>query len=114
MPVCCVPPRWPWLVTLPALGCLGVALYAASFLGRAFLPDFNEGALTISAVTLPGTSLAESDTLDAWWNRPCWRIPRWCPWPGGPDAPHSTSTRKGWKRRARRGAGPARPQQSRL
>ena len=29
--------------------CLGMALYAASFLGRAFLPDFNEGALTISA-----------------------------------------------------------------
>ena len=55
--------RVPWLVTLPSLVCLGVALYAASFLGRAFLPDFNEGALTISAVTLPGTSLAESDTL---------------------------------------------------
>src|SRR4029453_6318990 len=55
--------RFPWLVTLPALVGLGVALYAGSFLGRAFLPDFNEGALTISAVTLPGTSLAESDTL---------------------------------------------------
>lgn len=31
------------------------------FLGRSFLPELNEGALTISAVTLPGTSLAESD-----------------------------------------------------
>jgi Cu/Ag efflux pump CusA len=40
-----------------------VAVVAAAFLGRAFLPDFNEGALTISAVTLPGTSLAESDAL---------------------------------------------------
>src|SRR4029453_15859635 len=55
--------RWPWRVTPPALVGLGVALYAGSFLGCAFLPDFNEGALTISAVTLPGTSLAESDML---------------------------------------------------
>ncbi len=31
------------------------------FVGRSFLPEFNEGALTVSAVTLPGTSLAESD-----------------------------------------------------
>jgi CzcA family heavy metal efflux pump len=55
--------RFPWLVTLPALVLLGVAIGAAGLLGRAFLPDFNEGALTISAVTLPGTSLAESDRL---------------------------------------------------
>jgi Cu/Ag efflux pump CusA len=32
-------------------------------MGRAFLPEFNEGSLTISAVTLPGTSLPESDAL---------------------------------------------------
>ena len=32
-------------------------------MGRAFLPEFNEGTLTISAVTIPGTSLAESDQL---------------------------------------------------
>jgi CzcA family heavy metal efflux pump len=31
--------------------------------GRAFLPEFNEGTLTLSAVTLPGTSLPESDSL---------------------------------------------------
>lgn len=53
----------PWLVTLPALGILGVALISTAFMGRAFLPEFNEGSLTISAVTLPGTSLQESDEL---------------------------------------------------
>src|SRR5207247_830746 len=32
-------------------------------MGRSFLPEFNEGSLTVGAVTLPGTSLAESDQL---------------------------------------------------
>ncbi|NNF69392.1 MAG: efflux RND transporter permease subunit, partial [Acidimicrobiia bacterium] len=41
------------------------ALGSFFFVGRAFLPEFNEGTLTISAVTLPGTSLVESDKLGA-------------------------------------------------
>ncbi|MBU1664136.1 MAG: CusA/CzcA family heavy metal efflux RND transporter [Gammaproteobacteria bacterium] len=42
---------------------LAVALFALSFAGRAFLPDFNEGTLTVGMATLPGTSLEESDRL---------------------------------------------------
>lgn len=42
-----------------------VALASFGWMGRAFLPEFNEGTLTISAVTLPGTSLDESDKLGA-------------------------------------------------
>ena len=42
---------------------LAAAIYSFRWMGRSFLPEFNEGALTIQAVTLPGTSLAESDQL---------------------------------------------------
>lgn len=53
----------PWRFTLPAVVVLALALLATTRMGRAFLPEFNEGSLTISAVTLPGTSLGESDGL---------------------------------------------------
>ena len=55
--------RHPRTVLVTA-GALSVAAAASTpLLGRAFLPAFNEGALVISAVTLPGTSLAESSAL---------------------------------------------------
>jgi CzcA family heavy metal efflux pump len=43
--------------------------------GRAFLPEFNEGALVISAVTLPGTSLEASDQLGTALERLLQRVP---------------------------------------
>lgn len=39
------------------------SLYLFSTFGRSFLPEFNEGALTLSVVTQPGTSLDESSYL---------------------------------------------------
>ncbi len=55
--------RRPSVVVIAATAMLAVALALVPFLGRTFLPEFNEGALTVGAVTLPGTSLAESDRL---------------------------------------------------
>jgi CzcA family heavy metal efflux pump len=58
-----------------ALILLVVAGAGASRLGRSFLPEFNEGALVIGAVTLPGTSLAASDELGATLERLLLQVP---------------------------------------
>ena len=38
-------------------------MFASTTLGRGFLPEFNEGALVVGLVTVPGTSLQQSDEL---------------------------------------------------
>ncbi|HET7695081.1 MAG TPA: efflux RND transporter permease subunit [Vicinamibacterales bacterium] len=53
-----------WRTVLAAAAVLLMAALAGIVAaGRSFLPEFNEGALTVSAVTIPGTSLADSNAL---------------------------------------------------
>jgi len=51
------------IVLFPIIGLFVITLFVFSTFGRSFLPEFNEGALTLSVVTQPGTSLEESNNL---------------------------------------------------
>jgi copper/silver efflux system protein len=53
----------PKAVLLGASAALLATVACLPLLGSSFLPEFNEGALTVSVVTVPGTSLAESDAI---------------------------------------------------
>ena len=53
----------PLPVVASALVLLGLAAFALTKAGTAFLPEFHEGSLTVQANTLPGTSLAKSDEI---------------------------------------------------
>ena len=50
---------------IAGLAAFGVVATLAVFplMGRGFLPEFQEGTLTVSAVTVPGTGIVESDQL---------------------------------------------------
>lgn len=50
-------------VAASSFALLATAAVLLTFAGRSFLPEFREGTLTIAAMTLPGTSLAESDAI---------------------------------------------------
>lgn len=51
------------IIVLPTIVMFVAAMIIFTTFGRSFLPEFNEGALTISVVTKPGTSLEESNFL---------------------------------------------------
>jgi len=55
----------PWHSAIPGAVLLVLSIVAVSNVGRSFLPEFNEGSLTISAVTLPGTTLEDSGNITA-------------------------------------------------
>jgi CzcA family heavy metal efflux pump len=67
--------RWRLQVVILA-GCLLVfALILFSRFGNSFLPEFNEGTLTITAVTMPGVSLEESNKIIAQIDKELMEVP---------------------------------------
>ena len=55
--------RWKKTVLAVSAALFIASLFIMSQLGRSFLPEFNEGSLVISVVSLPGISLEESNKL---------------------------------------------------
>ena len=51
------------IILFPTLGLFVIAVIIFFTFGRSFLPEFNEGALTLSVVTKPGTSLEVSNQI---------------------------------------------------
>lgn len=57
--------RHPWIVIGTAIVLFFATIATLPFVGTAFLPEFNEGTLTINLLAQPGTSLAESNRIGA-------------------------------------------------
>ncbi len=55
--------RFRLLILLSSAGLLALAMVMFFNFGSSFLPEFHEGTLTITATTLPGASLEESNSL---------------------------------------------------
>ena len=55
--------RHPWLVIVGASVLFLMAISTLPFVGTSFLPEFNEGTLTINILAEPGTSLSESNRI---------------------------------------------------
>lgn len=55
--------HWKKAIVYSSIGLFVLALLAFTQLGRSFLPEFNEGSLVVSAVSLPGISLEESNKI---------------------------------------------------
>ncbi|RYM35711.1 efflux RND transporter permease subunit [Brumimicrobium glaciale] len=55
--------RWKKTMIAGSLVLFALSMFAFSQLGRSFLPEFNEGSLVVSAVSLPGISLEESNKI---------------------------------------------------
>jgi CzcA family heavy metal efflux pump len=54
---------WKKTIIFSSIGLFLLALLTFTQLGRSFLPEFNEGSLVVSAVSLPGISLEESNKI---------------------------------------------------
>ncbi|HEY0092618.1 MAG TPA: efflux RND transporter permease subunit [Flavobacterium sp.] len=52
-----------------------ISILAMTQLGRSFLPEFNEGSLVVSAVSLPGISLEESNKIGSQVERALLNVP---------------------------------------
>lgn len=66
--------RRAWVLSVAA-ALLVVALLVFSTFGRSFLPEFNEGSITITATTLPGVSLDQSSAIMSAIDRELLEIP---------------------------------------
>ncbi|TAJ14716.1 efflux RND transporter permease subunit [Marinilabiliaceae bacterium JC017] len=62
-------------ILMASVGLFILSVVTLFSMGRSFLPEFNEGALTISAVSKPGISLEESNRLGNLMERELFSIP---------------------------------------